>query len=108
MLAAPDADLCRISCKCLYLRDFTNETLQSWWVDNMLVGALADSGAVDGCFTDDVAGFGAEHAAVMERTGISVEKVHALQVATQQVWTRALQKLIDGGGYNWQVTSMLH
>ena len=61
-----------------------------------------NEGVVDSCFSDDYTGCCAEHAGVMKRTGISRDKAQALQVATQQVWTRALEKLIGKNGYNWQ------
>ena len=86
-----------------YFWDFTNASLREWWVENMLVGSLkGNEGIVDGCFSDDVTGIGAEHAGVTDRTGISREKIQALRLATQQVWTRALDKLVEAGGYNWQ------
>lgn len=86
-----------------YFWDLTNESLQDWWVDNMFAGSMTDNeGIVDGCFSDDDTGIGAEHVGVTDRTGLSREKIQALQLATQQVWQRALDKLVDAGGFNWQ------
>ena len=85
--------------------DFTNESLQAWWVDNMFLGKNAVGGSpyVDGCFSDDVDGFPREQESWLPQLGYSLEQLQALQVATQQTWQRAVEKLVSQGGYNWQM-----
>ena len=66
-----------------YFWDFTNASLREWWVENMFAGALSgNEGVVDGCFSDDATGIGAEHVGVTDRTGISREKTQALLAAS--------------------------
>ena len=35
--------------------------------------------------------------------GYTQEQTHALQIATQKTWQRAVEKLAAAGGYNWQM-----
>ena len=35
--------------------------------------------------------------------GYTQEQTHALQIATQTTWQRAVEKLATAGGYNWQM-----
>ena len=35
--------------------------------------------------------------------GYTAEESHALQVATQQTWQAAVERLTAAGGYNWQM-----
>jgi hypothetical protein len=86
-------------------RDFTNTSLQDWWVTEFFLGKNGAGGGnkwVDGCFSDDVGGLPQEHEQAIARMGYTSEQTHALQVATQQTWQKAVDKLAAAGGYNWQ------
>ena len=85
--------------------DFTNASLQEWWVDTFFMGKNgAGSGNqwVDGCFSDDVGGLPREHEQAVARMGYTAAQTNALQIAKQQTWQKAVEKLTKNGGYNWQ------
>jgi hypothetical protein len=83
--------------------NFTNSSLRSWWIKNILVGGGANDADIDGSFSDDVIGFPAEQENWIPRLGYSPAQLHALQVATQETWQQAAVQLADNGGYNWQM-----
>ena len=89
--------------------DFTNASLQRWWVDEFFMGKNgAGSGNkwVDGCFSDDVGGLPQEHEQAIARMGYTSDQTHTLQIATQKTWQKAVENLAGAGGYNWQVRGL--
>jgi hypothetical protein len=49
-----------------------------------------------------VNGFPEEEGTAAARMGYTADQINDLQIATQQTWQKAVEKLTASGGYNWQ------
>ena len=61
-------------------------------------GAGQNNPWVDGCFSDDVNGFPEEEGTAAARMGYTPDQINDLQIATQQTWQKAVEKLTASGG----------
>jgi hypothetical protein len=64
--------------------------------------AIVQDPAVDGLFTDDVAGVPQEHASAVKNLGLSGTALAVLQAATADTHARLVTRLITAGKFNWQ------
>jgi len=78
--------------------DFRNADAQDYWAKEVCLAGTADE-SVDGMFTDDPPGYGAEHPAVQSAVQLDGDEIAALQLGTQQAWTKALALLTQAKKY---------
>ena len=78
--------------------DFRNTDAQDYWAEKVCLEGAADS-SVDGMFTDDPGGYGAEHPAVQSAVQLSGEEIASLQAGTQKSWIKALGLLTKAKKY---------
>ena len=78
----------------------SNPAAQECFID--IAMATVQDPAVDGLFTDDVAGVPQEHASAVKNLGLSGAALLALQAATTATHTRLVTQLIAAGKFNWQ------
>eukprot|EP00041_Stephanoeca_diplocostata_P008139 m.117954 g.117954 ORF g.117954 m.117954 type:complete len:465 (+) comp17191_c0_seq14:210-1604(+) len=86
--------------------DFRNESLQSWWVNNFILGinGVGSSGKwVDGVFSDDCGGLPQEHETAISRMGYSSSEIADIHFNTASTWQLAMNKLVENHGYAWQM-----
>ena len=79
--------------------DFRNTDAQDYWAETVCLAGAMQSSDVDGMFTDDPGGYGQEHPAVQSAVQLSDTEIAALQVGTQQSWTKALALLTKAKKY---------
>ena len=81
--------------------DYRNPEVQDYFAEKVCLGGVTGAADpyVDGTFTDDPGGLGAEHAAVASALQLTDAEVDALQLGAQQAWTKALALLIKAGKY---------
>ena len=78
--------------------DFRTAEVRDYFANKVLL-AGATSPDVDGYFTDDPGGYGAEHPAVQAAVQLSDAEIVTLQRATQQAWTNGLALLTAAKKY---------
>lgn len=78
--------------------DFRNRAVQDYWAEQVCLAGV-NSPFVDGVFTDDPTGYGAEHPVVQSAVQLSPTEIAMLQAGTQRAWSKALALLTDAGKY---------
>lgn len=78
--------------------DFRKKDVQNYWAEEVCLKGTADA-AVDGMFTDDPNGYGAEHPAVQSMVKLTPDEIKELQLATQRAWMKGLALVTKASSY---------
>ena len=82
-----------------FATDYRNADVRDYVARQVLLNAAAGIDAVDGMFTDDPGGLGAEHNAVAHAVQLSASEVSAVQLGAQQSWMAGLALLTRAKKY---------
>ena len=78
--------------------DFRNKDVQDYFAEKvMLAGMMHDE--IDGTFTDDPNGYGAEHLAIQSMVQLTDAEIADLQLGTQRAWMKSLALLTKAKKY---------